>query len=163
MAPKNFQKESFYGVTLCARALLVKSLSFIFLKQTQLSASFVQREVARDSVTEGLFLLKSSASLHLCVIQWQEKLLSQMLLPPEVSRLAVTEGLFLFKQIAILHFAFKSFLADFFLSFHHRRRDLPQLSLCLVVKRAPNLKYLHFLTAKVGKRFRSRFTFNSGK
>ena len=29
----------------------------------QLSASFVQREVARDSVTEGLFLLKSSAIL----------------------------------------------------------------------------------------------------
>ena len=31
------------------------------------SASFVQREVARDSVTEGLFLLKSFASLPLCV------------------------------------------------------------------------------------------------
>ena len=32
------------------------------------SASFVQREVARLAVTEGLFLLKSSAALPLCVI-----------------------------------------------------------------------------------------------
>ena len=45
-----------------------QSKAFLLLKQTQLSASFVQREVARSSVTEGLFFLKSSAALPLCVI-----------------------------------------------------------------------------------------------
>ena len=65
------------------------------LLQVQLSASFVQREVARDSVTEGLFLLKSSATLRLCVIQGRKKLLSQTQLFAEVSRLAVTNGFFL--------------------------------------------------------------------
>ena len=59
----SFLSEEAYQVSANFRVML----SFLFIANVT-SASFVQREVVRDSVTEGLFLLKSSATLPLCVI-----------------------------------------------------------------------------------------------
>ena len=48
------------------RSLFINFAPYLFNANVT-SASFVQREVARDSVTEGLFLLKFSVTLPLCV------------------------------------------------------------------------------------------------
>ena len=52
----------------------------------QLTASFVQREVARLAVTEGLFLLKSSATLCLCVTMAKKAFIANVTLASFVQR-----------------------------------------------------------------------------
>ena len=65
------------------------------LKQTQLSASFVQREVARLAVTEGLFF-QILTFLPLFVTVARKSFVANFTLA-EVARGSVTEGLFFVK------------------------------------------------------------------